>query len=73
LTSFSAQQALITVIGLVVVIILISSFLIAKPKNPLSGYVKATRSQGYRDEDIRATLLHSGWDEKTVDDALKKK
>jgi hypothetical protein len=60
------------VISAIVLVVIISSLVVMRPKNPLLDYVKTTRSQGYNDEDIQNTLMQSGWDEKTVNDAMKK-
>ena len=68
-----STTGIIAVIAVIVIIVVASSLVIAKPKNPLADYVKTTRVQGYGDEDIKNTLAESGWDEKTIDEALKRK
>jgi len=70
---FFSTTGIIVIIGVIVTVLIVSSLLIAKPKNPLTEYVKTVRNSGYSDEDIKNVLLQSGWDEKTIDDALKKK
>ena len=67
-----STTGIIIVIVVIIAIVIISSLVVMKPKNPLIEYVHSTRSQGYRDEDIKNSLLESGWDEKTISDALKK-
>ncbi|MBW3022584.1 hypothetical protein KY308_00585 [Candidatus Woesearchaeota archaeon] len=68
-----STTGIIVMIGAAVFIVIIASLIMVKPKNPLEGYVSSVRSQGYADEDIKRALLDSGWDEKTIDDALKQK
>ena len=66
-----STTGVISAIAVIIAIVIVVSLLVTKPKNPLIDYVKSTRSQGYADEDIKNTLLGSGWDEKTIDGALK--
>ncbi len=68
-----STTGLIIIISIIVLIIIITSLVVMKPKNPLSDYVHKVKSQGYDDDQIKDMLLQSGWDQQTIDDALKKK
>lgn len=69
---FSTTGVIIAIIGIVFIIV-IASLVMIKPKNPLSDYVKNTRAQGYDDEQIKELLRQSGWDDKVISGAFKKK
>jgi len=75
---FSTTGIIVSII-VIIFIVIVSSLIVMKPKakkplekNPLEDYVAQIREQGYRDEDIRNSLLQSGWPEETVEDALKR-
>ncbi len=68
-----STTGIIIIIMVIIFIVIVSSLVVLKPKNPLVEYVHTTRMQGYADEDIKNSLVQSGWDEKTIDDALTKK
>jgi len=69
---FSTTGIMIAII-FIVVIVIVSTLIATRPKNPLIDYVKTTKAQGYSDENIKNALAQSGWDEKTINDALKSK
>lgn len=69
-----STTGIIIVIIVIIAIVIVSSLVVMRPKhtiNPLLEYVTSTRMQGYSDEDIKNSLKDSGWDDKTIADALK--
>ena len=70
-TFLFSTTGIIVVIGAILFIVVISALIMVKPKNPLVDYVASVRTQGYSDEDIKKALINSGWEQKTIDDALK--
>ena len=69
---FSTTGVIIVIISIILVVV-IASLLIMQPKNPISDYVENARKQGYDDYAIKNALTQAGWDEKTINQALKKK
>lgn len=74
----TSLQGLAAIGALVVVIIGTSAFLVLrKPKQAgvapeLDHYITTSLQQGFTPEQIKRELLETGWEEKTIDDAMQK-